>query len=193
MKKLVLPVFFLLVCLTQNNAQVDVQINPIGILFSSIDVSAEFPVSEDFGIEGALGYDFQNYDIEDLKYKNNAFGVRAIGKYYFNPEDGRDRWNIGGYLRFASGKSSAEDAGTGREEVKNTKFAVGFYTGYKWVSRKNVVFELGLGIGRNFVRTFEYEDGTEVDTSDIPLLNIDVLGRLSLGYRFGGSGGSGKK
>ncbi|MBV6439919.1 MAG: DUF3575 domain-containing protein [Haliscomenobacteraceae bacterium CHB4] len=188
MKKLILPVFLLLACGNRIYAQVDVQINPVGILFSSINVTAELGVSEDFGIEGGLDYDFQNFDIGDFDYRNNAIGFRAIGKYYFRPEDGIDRWTIGAYARYITGTASTSgDAGNDREEVKNTKFAFGFYTGYKWVSQKNVVFELGLGIGRNFVRTYEYEDGSEVDTSDIPLLNIDLLGRLSLGYRFGGS------
>lgn len=193
MKKCLLLLFLVVAAAATSNAQVDVQLNPIGILFRSIDLSAEFGVSEDFGIEGALGYDFQNYNFDDIEYRNNAVGFRAIGKYYFKPEDGIDKWNVGGYARFSTGTSSVtEDSNSGRDDdVKNTKFAVGFYTGYKWVSRKNVVFELGLGIGRNFVRTFEYEDGTEADTSDIPLLNIDIFGRLSLGYRFGGSSGGG--
>jgi hypothetical protein len=189
MKKSLLPALLIAFAASRSFAQVDLQINPVGILFSSINVTAEFGISQDFGLEGGIDYDFQNYDIADLDYRNNAVGFRAIGKYYFGPEDGIDRWTIGAYTRYISGTSSTDDesAGNGREEVKNTKFALGFYTGYKWVSSKNIVFELGLGIGRNFVRKFEYEDGTEVDTSDIPLLNVDILGRLSLGYRFGGS------
>ena len=187
MKKLIFPILLTFVVAYKSTAQVDVQINPIGILFSSINVTAEFGVSDDFGIEGGLDYDFQNFDIDGSEYRNNAVGIRAIGKYYFGPEDGIDRWTIGGYTRFVTGTSSADDAQSGRDEVKNTKFALGFYTGYKWVSKKNIVFELGLGVGRNFVRKFEYDDGTEANTDDIPLLNVDLLGRLSLGYRFGGS------
>ena len=187
MKKLIFPILLTFVFAYKSTAQVDVQINPIGILFSSINVTAEFGVSDDFGIEGGLDYDFQNFDIDGSEYRNNAVGIRAIGKYYFGPEDGIDRWTIGGYTRFVTGTSSADDAQSGRDEVKNTKFALGFYTGYKWVSKKNIVFELGLGVGRNFVRKFEYDDGTEANTDDIPLLNVDILGRLSLGYRFGGS------
>lgn len=187
MKKLIFPILLTFVFAYKSTAQVDVQINPIGILFSSINVTAEFGVSDDFGIEGGLDYDFQNFDIDGSEFRNNAVGIRAIGKYYFGPEDGIDRWTIGGYTRFVTGTSSADDAQPGRNEVKNTKFALGFYTGYKWVSKKNIVFELGLGVGRNFVRKFEYDDGTEANTDDIPLLNVDLLGRLSLGYRFGGS------
>lgn len=194
MKKLIFPILLMFALVQQSVAQVDVQINPVGILFSSINVTSEFGVSEDFGIEAGVDYDFQNYNFDDFEYRNNAIGLRAIGKYYFGPEDGIDRWAIGGYTRFVTGTASTSDNTTsGRDEVKNTKFAIGFYTGYKWVSRKNVVFELGFGIGRNFVRKYEYNDGSSVNTDDIPLLNIDVLGRLSLGYRFGGGGGGKKK
>jgi hypothetical protein len=187
MKKLFFPICFLVAMVSQSNAQVDVQINPLALLFGSIDLTAEFPVSQDFGIEGGLDYNFQSFDIDDIEYKNNGVGIRAVGKYYFNPNRGIDRWNIGAYMKFVTGTSSAEDATTAdRDEVKNTRFAVGFYTGYKWVSRKNIIFELGLGLGRNFVSNHEYSDGTEVDDDDVPLLNVDILGRLSVGYRFGG-------
>lgn len=188
MKKIL---FFALAMLAMNavsHAQVDVQINPIGILFSNLDLTAEFGVSNDFGVETGLGYNFQSFDVEGGGYRNNAVGIRALGKYYFNPEDGIDRWAIGGYLRYGAGTATLKDnSSSSREKIKNVKLALGFYTGYKWVSRKNIVFELGLGIGRNLVRTFEDENGNTVDTSDIPLLNVDILGRLSLGYRFGGS------
>src|SRR5262245_20137842 len=129
--------FFALFALTNyGNAQVDVQINPIGALFSSIDLSVEVPVSQAFGIDGALGYDFQNFKFDDIEYKNNAVGFRAIGKYYFNPQNGTDRWNVGAYLRFSNGTSSVkDDSDPDREDVKNTKLAIGFYAGHKWVSR----------------------------------------------------------
>ncbi len=186
MQRIFLSVLFIAGIAYNSQAQMDVQLNPVGILFNSVDLSAEFGVSPDFGIEGNLGYDFQNYDFDDVQYKNNAFGVRAIGKYYFSPQDGTDRWNVGGYLRYSQGKATVNDQDNSSGDVKNTKLALGFYTGYKWVSRKNVVFELGIGLGRKLIRTYEYSDGTTVNTDDIPLLNADVFGRLSLGYRFGG-------
>lgn len=187
MKNFFFSCLLLVAMVSQSSAQVDVQINPIAILFSSIDLTAEFALSQDFGIEGGLDYNFQNFDIDDIEYKNNGVGVRALGKYYFSPDKGIDKWNIGAYMKFVSGTSTTEDATTSeRDEVKNTRFAVGFYVGHKWVSKKNIVFEIGLGVGRNFVSKHEYSDGTEVDDDDIPLLNVDLIPRLSLGYRFGG-------
>ncbi len=186
MQKTILPLLLILCIAYKSQAQVDVQINPIGILFSSVDLSAEIGVTPDFGIEPSVGYDFQNWDFDNVKYKNNAFSSRVIGKYYFGPQNGIDRFNVGGYLRFSQGTASVSDDTDQSGDVKNTKLALGVYTGYKWVSRNNVVFELGIGIGRKLIRTFEYSDGSSASTDDIPLLNADIFGRLSVGYRFGG-------
>ena len=46
---------------------------------------------------------------------------------------------------------------------------VGFLIGYKWISRKNILFEIGAGLGRSF-------------TEDDYLLGY---GKLHMGYRFG--------
>src|SRR5262245_57323308 len=106
MKKIFFPVCFLLALVSQSSAQVDVQINPIAVLFSSVDLTAEFAVSQDFGIEGGLDYNFQNFDIDDIEYKNNGVGIRAIGKYYFSPDKGIDKWNVGAYMKYATGTST---------------------------------------------------------------------------------------
>ncbi len=188
MKQFLFLALFLCSFAYTSRAQVDVQINPIGLLFSSVDLSAEIPVSPDFGIEGVVGYDFQNFKFDDVKYKNNAFSTRVIGKYYFNPGEASIKgFNVGAYLRYSTGTASVSDEDSNSGDVINTKLGLGVYTGYKWVSKRNVVFELGLGMGRKLIRTYEYSDGSSADTSDIPFLNFDIFGRFSIGYRFGGS------
>ena len=113
-------------------------------------------------------------------------GARLIGKYYFNPSKGCDKWNIGPYVKFqqANGKGTDNSNNTS-SEVSRTRFAVGFYTGYKWVSRKNIIFELGFGLGRAFVNKYKSDD-TSLNLADYPVLNIDATGKLAIGYRFGG-------
>ncbi|NOT37361.1 MAG: DUF3575 domain-containing protein [Saprospiraceae bacterium] len=182
MKKLTLLIFL---CLTArfSFAQLDVSINPISILFESLDLSAEYGIKNDFGIDATLGYDFGKYDVGDVEVKNTGFGLRLIGKYYFKPDDGLDRWSIGPYVRVGT-RSGKFDDGVENYSVTNFKFAVGFYTGYKWVSKKNIVFELGFGAGRAFVNKYT-SDEDSFDAGDYPGLNFDVTGRLSLGYRFG--------
>lgn len=182
MKKLTFLFYFTLF-LSAAKAQLDVSINPISILFSSLDLSAEYGLSNDFGLDATLGYDFQRYDVDDIEIKNNGIGLRLIGKYYFNPEDGIDKWSIGPYVRFKTASGTYDD-GVENYKVKNTVFAAGLYAGFKWVSRRNIVFELGLGGGRAFVNKFTSDDSS-FDSGDFPGLNFDITGRLAVGYRFG--------
>ncbi|MDQ3141201.1 MAG: DUF3575 domain-containing protein [Bacteroidota bacterium] len=174
---------FLMFLAFRSMAQVDVTINPIGLLFGNISAGADIALGTEWSVEPGIQLDFNNYKINDLEYKNSGFGVTGIGKYYFNPEDGADKWNIGVYTQFNSGKWTAND-GTTETKVTNNRFSVGFYTGYKWVSRRNIVFELGFGVGRAFVNDYSHEDDN-YDFSDFPLFNIDFLGKLAVGYRFG--------
>lgn len=182
MKKLIIACFAIFALGTTAKAQTDVSINPIGLLFNSVTVTAEFGLSEDIGIEGGLNYNFNKYDIGDEEWKNSGFGVTAIGKYYFNPTRGINKWNIGPYLSFRTGSSSIS---IHDYDVKTTRLSLGFYGGYKVVSAKNIVFEIGMGFGKALVNEYKADDDT-VSLTGLPILNIDVLGKLSVGYRFGG-------
>jgi hypothetical protein len=53
-------------------AQTEIKINPIGALFSSPDVSAEFALAENIGIEPSVGMSF--YKIEVGKVSTNLQG-----------------------------------------------------------------------------------------------------------------------
>ncbi|MBL7826770.1 MAG: hypothetical protein JNJ57_09075 [Saprospiraceae bacterium] len=119
-------------------AQTELKLSPIPLLFGYVALSVEQQINPSFGIDG------------DLLLLDGAFGANISGKYYFDPELGIDKFHIGGFL------GAYQDAGLG----------IGFLAGYKWVSRKNVVFELGLGVGRGF--------------------DLDVIGygKLHVGYRF---------
>lgn len=120
MKNLVVIVLFLIGFQVSSQAQADLQINPISLLFGAFQVSAEFPVSKSGGIEvNMIGAD-------------GGFGIIGIGKYYMNPRYGADRFYIGGF------------AGTLFEEGAG----LGFLAGQKWLSEQGVSFELALGIGR---------------------------------------------
>lgn len=130
----------LLVCLawlSRSFAQTEVKISPVPLLFGLVAVSVEQGFSPSFGADLGLAY----YD--------EAFGVTLAGKYYFNPEDGIDKFHIGAF-------AAVQDASPG----------IGFLVGYKWLSVKNVVFELGLGLGRSF------EGG------------VVGYGKFHVGYRF---------
>ena len=192
MKKIILGVLLLTGAYSMT-AQVDVSLNPISLLFSNINASIEFGVKDDIGVEFSPSFEFDSYKVDDVKYTNTGLGGRVIGKYYFSPNKGLDKWNIGPYIKYGYGVGKGTNLSTKETvEVTRNRFAVGFYTGYKWVSRKNVVFELGFGLGRAFVNKYESDDQS-VDLDDFPILNLDATGKLALGYRFGGvSEGSGR-
>lgn len=181
MKKLLTLVVTIL-SLSSVFAQTEIKINPVGAIFGSPDVSVEFAVNEDVGIEPFIGVNFTKLTVDNTTYKSSGFGYGAIGKYYFSPEKGIDKFYAGLYLRGGSSKFTSSSS---NDNFSSTRLGLGLSLGYKWVSRKNVVFEIGGGLGRKLVGKYSNASGN-VNTADIPLLNIDGYLKFSVGYRFGG-------
>ena len=167
------------------SAQTEIKINPLGMLFASPDVALEFAANESIGIEPTIGVSFPSVTIDGTKLKSTGFQAGVLGKYYFGPEKGIVKFYAGLYTRMGTSKFSSEDDNGTEEGFNRFRLAIGITTGYKWVSKKNVVFELGLGTGRNLTNKFTDNTGS-FDTSGIPFLNFDLFLRLVVGYRFGG-------
>jgi len=187
MKKLMLTIYLIGAFIFSSQAQIDLKINPLGLLFSSPDLAAEYLVSEDLGVELSAGIVFGKELASDLD--KSGYRVRLSGKYYFNIEDGCDKFYAGIYLGPRSRKTSGElvDLGNGNSYEPGAKisaFSFGFLAGYKWVSDSGVVFEIGGGLGRAFGDKITYNDSNNPTTIDG--LGIDGVGVLSIGYRFGG-------
>ena len=145
MKKTLLLLVLCASFLTQILAQAEVEVkerkafevttNPLGLLFLPdaffLPVSAEFIINENFGA-GAEAL---------LIASDGFFGAIVYGsaKYYFNPKYGADRFYVGSYLG-------------GARLLEANGFGLGFMIGQKWVSSKNIVFDLAIGGGRDFTR-----------------------------------------
>lgn len=129
----------------QSNAQVDIKINHIGTLLNFYTGVFEIPVTKNFGLETEL--------IVIANKLEKGGGVILHGKYYFDPVEGNDKFYVG----MMSG-------GFGTEEVTA---GFGFELGYKWLGKRNVIFEIGYGGGK-------ITSGTTV----VP------YGRIMFGYRF---------
>ncbi|MEM6398095.1 MAG: DUF3575 domain-containing protein [Bacteroidota bacterium] len=157
-------------------AQLEVKVNPIGLLFGNFNVLAETGLTENFGLEGQIGFASRDDDLGLTNYEWSAFNIGAAGKYYFNPREGFDRFYVGGYLRFNTG-SWSEESGDG--DFSSTRLSLGVLFGQKWVGQNGLVFELGAGAGRAIVNTI---DGDDLDGL---LFDIDILLRIAIGYRFG--------
>lgn len=180
--------FTLCALFTQTQAQVDVKINPIGALFGNPDLSTEFGLSENFGLEGGLLITNRKHSFLNTEYKRTGFGLFAAGKYYFNPEDGFDGFGVGMYSKFRSFNSETTDASITDNNYSRTRFAVGMLITWKWVGDNGISFGLDLGGGRAFVENIEFNnpETTTITEDDVPALAIDAVMRLSIGYRFGG-------
>ena len=121
------------------SAQVELKISPVGLLFETVAISVESAVSENFGLD------------VDAIFNSEVSGFNVSGKYYFIPKYRIDGFHIGVF--------------TGN---LGDDFGFGFLAGTKLVSKKNITFEIALGIGRSV-------DGGGVG-----------YGKLHLGYRLSG-------
>lgn len=162
-------------------AQVEVKVNPIGLLFGGVSVSGEYLLSDNMGVELTGRLASRNITLaESVKF--TGFGSTAAFKYYFSPDVGGDNFYAGVYLRYVG--MTGEYIGTitqVEEKATRTKVALGFNAGYKWVAESGLLFEIGTGLGRNLISEWTYSDGDDSFSLNLPL---DFTFRVSVGWRF---------
>ncbi len=139
MKKLTL-LSLLVLFVGRINAQTEIKISPAALLFEVVAISVETAVTSSIGMEA------------DAIFGQEDFRFNINGKFYFNPKSRIDGFHVGAFL---GNVGDTESVG------------LGFLVGYKILSKKRLLFEAGLGLGRSF------DDG------------IVGYGKLHLGYRFG--------
>lgn len=164
------------------NAQIDVTINPLGLLYGGINVGADFALSEEFSIEANVGYNAASESVSGSDAKYTGIPIQAVGKYYFGPDKGADKFYGAAFFRYVN-RSYKYDDNTNNADFKQSRFGVGLGIGYKVVSKKNIVFDIGFGLGRVIADKTTYEDSTGTD-EDIDLPGLIVNGKLGVGYRF---------
>ncbi len=184
MKKLNLFFVALAFCFsTSLSAQLELKINPIGILFNSPDLGIEYVLTDDIGVEAIIGLDYGNATLGIADIERSGYKIRLAGKYYFSPQDGGDRFYAGLYLGPRSQTLSDSDDTDGVDfGYKISAFTAGAMVGFKWVSQRGILFEIGLGAGRAFGETIELNDTN--NTEEIPTFGLDFISRISVGYRF---------
>lgn len=170
-------------------AQVDVSVQPLGLLFGTFNGAVDFPISENFSVEGILGFTSRSGDGtdsdtgEEYEYDYTSIPVTVMGKYYLNPRRGADRFYLSGFLRYIN-RSAEFTSSSDYADFTWSRFGIGFGFGTKIVSEKGVILDLGLGIGRAIHNKITYESNGDREQVDWP--NFIVLPRLGIGYRFGG-------
>ena len=171
-------------------AQIDIKVGPLGLLFSNLNLGVEFGVNENVGIELTPGIDWKSLPlVADNNYSSVAYRIGVNGRYYFNPTEKRlNGFYAGAYTRYGGGVYKYTDPDTDiTDKFTSTRIAGGFLLGGKIVSRnERVIFDLGIGFGRAFVYKFEDSDGSDsADLSDIPFVNWDIPINLKIGFRIG--------
>lgn len=168
-------------------AQIDVEINPLGALFGRPEVTGEYLISDNFGVELGVGVTFGKalgLSVDDAyEPKQSGFGFRGQGKYYFSPDEGGDGWYISAYLRQESLEIKDND-NDGFNGFKRDIFAGGVTFGKKWVFDSGFIIEAAFGGGRAFSEKNEWlDENGQGDDFGIEL-GFDITGRLAIGYRF---------
>ncbi len=185
MKKYLFPAF-MAICMfsfQQVKAQVDLTINPVGALFGDFNVGADFAISNNFSLEAQVG--IGNSKVDGVKGIN--IPVNVVGKYYLNPKNGADRFYFDAFLRFINRNWNYED-NSNNIDYKSTRLGIGFGLGYKIVSTKGFVFDIGFGAGRALVNENNLSDNNGGQQAvDWP--EIMFIGKFGIGYRFGGGKG----
>lgn len=162
------------------SAQIDVTVNPLGALFGDISLGADFALSERFSTELTVGFGGDKGGDGTGAYKYRNLGTNVLGKYYFNPNHGADRFYVDAFLRFINRNYDYTDSGSSLADYKQNRFGLGVGLGYKVVSNGGFVFDIGIGAGRALI------DKTSVDGTTIDWPEIMFQGKLGIGYRFGG-------
>ncbi len=178
MKKKLMILSAFMMFATMGFSQFEVKTNPIGLLFGQIPIAVEYIINDNIGVEVEAGFNFGNSTLVDADY----VGIVSIAsfKYYFSPKMGADNIYAFPYFRFVNRSLSYNDTDfTGNQ----TAIGAGFGLGYKWVSDKGILVDIGLGLGKNFSNEMTSNDPTFTDT-DINFISLNGVGRLSIGYRF---------
>jgi Protein of unknown function (DUF3575) len=171
-------------------AQVDVTASPINLLWGDYNLSGDFRIKENFSIEANVGYN--RGDFFGLLDKREAIPVNLIGKYYFSPTLGADGFYVDGFLRFVSrnlqATATVDSLDSQKVDYTAKRLGLGFGLGYKVVSQKGFVFDIGTGIGRTLFQDNDLK--SEDENVDLPTWNRTVgFVRIGIGYRFGGNKG----
>ena len=175
--------------INQSQAQIDVTVNPIGLLFGDFSGGVDFGVSENLSVEVAIGLTFgkDDFGFDDLESKYFGLPITVFGKYYFNPDHGADKFYADAFLKFVTRSYSVDgDTNNIYTDYSNTRVGVGFGIGYKIVSDGGFVFDIGLGAGKAFVDKTKYDDETQSTGIVLDLPDLMITGKLAVGYRFGG-------
>ena len=162
------------------SAQIEVKVNPIGVLIGQAGGSAEYLVGEDefLGIEvmGSYKFPLESALLATLVGESTGFQAVLLPKFYFQNGQGWDGFYFAPYATYINRRSTYNEA-----PVTYNAFGGGIGAGYKFVTEPGLLFDAGGGAGRNFFSTYS-DPGIAADEE--LFLPFNFIARVSIGYRF---------
>lgn len=137
-----------------NYRKSDILIDPFWLIGGlAVNATYERILNEDSGVGAnaifGIGSDLDNF-VQISPYYRAYFGAKYASGFF-----------IEGFVPFAVVENTEWSNGMQTtSSSKNTSVGLGFGLGGKWVAKKRFVFELNLGIGRQFIG--EFSNDTQV-------------------------------
>lgn len=188
---------------------VEVGINPLGYIWGNYNLMAGLHFSDEASLFLEIAYNRNKFPYSSIDSNGfpiatdvvfNGFSMSPEFRYYFAPDDGNDKWFVGGYLKFrVSSTSGTPYTGIDENEdfvpydLSNVALAPGLTFGYEWVTRSGLTITLWSGMGYALIYT-ERKSPDFIPSTD-PFYNtynfaldtfnkLDFRGGFTLGYRF---------
>ena len=140
-------------------------------------LSVEFLAGVDYGV--VFGTGLLN---RANRLTKSGLRLRLLGKYYFETDKGGDTWYAGIYVGPRWRTVTPDEDNVTNSGWTQATFTTGVHGGYKFVLNSNILFDLGLGLGRSFSDRVRSQNPTS--GAVISSLGLDSFVRLEMGYRF---------
>lgn len=152
-----------------NQNKHEIKLNSLMLLVGAFEGYYEYILNEESSIGASVFFTFSD-DLNNTKYLSPYyrvfFGKKHAAGFFF---EGFGVLNSYEYktTAFLNGVEAFSTS------TNNTDFALGLGIGSKWITKRNIVFEINAGIGRNLF-----------NSNDIN--NAEIVGKfgLNVGYRF---------
>ncbi|MCU0441352.1 MAG: DUF3575 domain-containing protein [Bacteroidia bacterium] len=179
----------------------DVSLNIAPIVFSNYSVNYMFNFTDEMSVGSVIGY--QNITIDDPtvaggEIKYTGFYLAPEFRYYFNPDEGNDKFYAGGYLKYRNAGTSGDiytgflaDGSLVNYDVKNNGVALGIVFGKLWQTRVGLNFTLWSGVGyylfdnESYTNNYDPDKDPNLITINSNLPSLDFRFGVNVGYRIG--------
>lgn len=164
---------------TGATAQVDVKVDPFGIILNSPKVSAEYIFTNSLSMNGKIGTEYGRRSENGDQYIN-GFSIEVGPRYYFRPQKIADRFYFQWSIKYGYATYRPFDNQSLAFGYNNIQVSTFISTGYKWIDNKRILVDIGFGIGRHIINDFKLSNGEAVDINNQLL---ELKGNVFVGYR----------